>query len=101
MSGSRILWGQLCLCFLIVIMAWSAATQWVAWRLAFQPELGPPWTVVAGRWPLYPPFLFPWWWYEFDAYAPHIFVEGGWIAGSGGVLAFLTAVVLSVRRAGA
>lgn len=41
MSGSRILWGQLCLCFLIVIVAWWAATQWVAWRLAFQPELGP------------------------------------------------------------
>ncbi|CAP56860.1 conjugal transfer protein TraG [Gluconacetobacter diazotrophicus] len=99
MSGSRILWGQLCLCFLIVVVAWWTATQWVAWRLAFQPELGSPWTLVAGRWPVYAPFLFPWWWYEFDAYAPHIFVEGAWIAGSGGVLAFLVAVFLSVWRA--
>ncbi|WEQ55024.1 conjugal transfer protein TraG [Komagataeibacter nataicola] len=99
MSGSRILWGQLCVCFLIVLMAWWAATQWVAWRLAFQPELGPPWVLVGGRWPLYAPFLFPWWWYEFDAYAPEVFVEGGWIAGSGGALAFLTAVVMSIWRA--
>ncbi|MFT9073950.1 conjugal transfer protein TraG [Gluconobacter potus] len=99
MSGSRILWGQLCLCFLIVLVAWWAATQWVAWRLAFQPELGPPWTLVAGRWPLYAPFLFAWWWYEFDAYAPRIFTEGAWIAGSGGVFAFLTAVTMSVWRA--
>lgn len=99
MSGSRILWGQLCLCFLIVLVAWWAATQWVAWRLAFQPELGPPWILVAGRWPLYAPFLFAWWWYEFDAYAPRIFTEGAWIAGSGGVFAFLTAVTMSVWRA--
>ncbi|MBM9400847.1 conjugal transfer protein TraG [Gluconacetobacter azotocaptans] len=99
MSGSRILWGQLCLCFLTVVAAWWTATQWVAWHLDYQPELGPPWMVVAGRWPVYAPFLFAWWWYEFDAYAPRIFTEGAWIAGSGGILAFLAAVALSIRRA--
>ncbi len=40
-----------------------------------------------------------WWWYVYDAYAPDIFNQGGWIAGSGGVLAVVAAVALSIRRA--
>ena len=42
-SASRVVWGQICVVFAIVLLAVWAATQWVAWRLGFQPQLGSPW----------------------------------------------------------
>ena len=71
-------------CSLIVLTTIWAATQWTAWRLGFQPQLGHPWFELAGL-PVYLPPAFFWWWYAFDAYAPAIFVEGGYIAASGGL----------------
>ncbi|MFD1911846.1 conjugal transfer protein TraG [Halodurantibacterium flavum] len=98
MSGTKILWGQISLVFLIVLVFIWAGTQWVAWRLGFQPQLGPPWFDLGG-WPVYyPPAIF-WWWYFYDAYAPHIFVEGGLIAAAGGFLAIAIAITMSVMRA--
>ncbi|PLP60815.1 conjugal transfer protein TraG [Mesorhizobium loti] len=98
MSSTRILWGQILAVLSIVVTTSWAATQYVAWKLGFQPQLGPPWFVIAG-WPVYyPPALF-WWWYSYDAYAPAIFVQGGCIAGSGGVLAIVVAIGMSVWRA--
>jgi type IV secretion system protein VirD4 len=99
MSGARILWGQMIVVLTMILLSWWLATEWVAWQLAFQPELGSPWFVLFHSWAIYPPPMIFWWWYVFDAYAPHIFAQGGWIAGSGGVAAFLVAVALSVRRA--
>ena len=43
MSATKILWGQILTVFLIVLATTWGATEWVAWRLAFQPELGAPW----------------------------------------------------------
>ena len=86
--GTQILWGQIALVLSLIVLSWWAATQWTAWELAFQPELGRPWFVLFHRWPVYAPPLFFWWWYVFDAYAPNVFARGAWIAGSGGVLAF-------------
>lgn len=70
----------------------------MAWRLGYQPQLGAPWGQVAGL-PLYPPPAFFLWWYQFDAYAPKIFVEGAVIASSGGFAAVVIAIGLSVWRA--
>ncbi|WP_438382528.1 hypothetical protein [Asaia sp. BMEF1] len=61
MSGSRVLWGQVALVLLIVFVAIWSATEWTAWRLGFQPQLGAPWFTVAG-WPFYDPPAFFWWW---------------------------------------
>lgn len=97
--GTRIQWGQAFVVLSMIVLSWWTATQWTAWELAFQPELGRPWFTVLHRWPVYAPPLFFWWWYEFDAYAPAVFARGAWIAGSGGVLAFAAAVALSVHRA--
>jgi type IV secretion system protein VirD4 len=84
--------------FTIVVVTTWAATQWTAWRLGFQSQLGNPWFELAG-WPIYyPPALF-WWWYAFDAYAPSIFVEGGGIAASGGLTAIAAAILMSIIRA--
>lgn len=99
MSATRILWGQILVVFVIVLATTWGATQWTAWRLAFQPELGPPWFLL-GSWPVYVPPAFFWWWYHFDAYAPSIFVEGAVIAASGGFARRRRLVASNVRLLG-
>jgi type IV secretion system protein VirD4 len=98
MTGTRVLWGQILIVLAIALATTWTATQWTAWRLGYQPELGQPWTTV-GELPLYPPPAFFLWWYWFDAYAPRIFVEGAVIAGSGGFAAVIIAIGMSVWRA--
>ena len=98
MRGGRILWGQITLVVTIVLVMTWAATQWTAFRLGFQPQLGAPWFELAGLPVYYPPAFF-WWWFSFDAYAPAIFVEGGIIAVSGGFLAIVAAILMSIIRA--
>jgi len=97
-SGTRVLWGQLLIVGLIALAAVWGATQWVAWRLAYQPELGPPWFVI-GELPVYIPPAFFWWWYWFDAYAPKVFYEGAIIASMGGFVSIAVAIGMSIWRA--
>jgi type IV secretion system protein VirD4 len=98
MSATKILWGQIIAVLLIILATTWGATEWTAWRLGFQPELGRPWFELAS-WPVYlPPALF-WWWYGYDAYAPAIFEEGGMIAASGGIISVIVAISMSVWRA--
>ncbi|MCW6536260.1 conjugal transfer protein TraG [Sphingomonas lycopersici] len=98
MNATKILWGQVLVVFAIVLGAIWGATQWTAHALAYQPELGAPWFRLAG-WPIYPPPAFFWWWFAYDAYAPDIFLTGAFIAASGGILAIVVAIVMSVWRA--
>ena len=70
MSGNRILWGQITLVLAVVLATTWTATQWTAWRLGFQPQLGQPWFELAQGMPVYYPPAFFWWWYAYDAYAP-------------------------------
>ncbi len=98
MSATKILWGQILVVFLIVLVTTWSATQWTAWQLGFQPQLGRPWFELFG-WPIYYPPAFFWWWYLYDAYAPPIFVEGAYIAASGGFIAIAVAIGMSVWRA--
>jgi type IV secretion system protein VirD4 len=98
MSATKILWGQILTVFLIVLATTWGATEYVAWKLGFQAQLGPPWFTVFG-FPFYlPPALF-WWWYFYDAYAPGIFTQGAFIAASGGFIAVGVAIGMSVWRA--
>ena len=99
MSATKILWGQITVVFLIVLITTWTATQWTAWRLGFQPELGHPWFELAHGVPVYLPPAFFWWWYAYDAYAPSIFVEGAYIAASGGFISIAVAIGMSVWRA--
>ena len=98
MSGTKILWGQILAVVLIVLITTWTATQWTAWRLGFQPQLGHPWFELVG-WQVYHPPAFFWWWYFYEAYAPPIFVEGACIAASGGFAAIAVAIGMSVWRA--
>jgi type IV secretion system protein VirD4 len=98
LSATKILWGPIAIVFLIVIATTWAATQWTAWRLGFQPQLGASWFELAGVPFYYPPSFF-WWWYSYDAYAPSIFVEGAYIAASGGFISIAVAIGMSAWRA--
>jgi type IV secretion system protein VirD4 len=98
MSATKILWGQVLTVVLIVLFTTWAATQWTAWQLGFQPQLGEPWFRLIGIPVYYPPAFF-WWWYFYDAYAPSIFVEGAYIAASGGFISIAVAIGMSVWRA--
>jgi type IV secretion system protein VirD4 len=98
MSATKILWGQvIAVCAVVLAFVW-AATQWTAWQLGYQPELGQPWFYLFG-WPLYHPPAFFWWWYAYDAYAPNVFNRAAFISAAGGIVAFAVAVVMSVWRA--
>ncbi|MDI4656591.1 conjugal transfer protein TraG [Xanthobacter autotrophicus] len=98
MSATKILWGQIFTVLLIVLAAISGATQYVAWSLGYQAQLGAPWFALLGL-PIYYPPAFFWWWYFFDAYAPEVFFRGALIAASGGFLSIAVAIALSVSRA--
>mgnify|MGYP001029736592 CR=1 FL=1 len=98
MSATKILWGQILIVFLIVLTTTWGATQYVAWSLGFQAQLGEPWFTLFGV-PVYFPAAIMWWWYFYDAYAPGIFAVGGMIAASGGFIAIAVAIGMSVWRA--
>ena len=98
MPATRILWGAILVVFSIVLATTWGATQWTAWRLGFQSELGPAWFQL-GTLPVYMPPAFFWWWYQFDAYAPQVFIEGAGIAASGGFASIAAAIAMSVSRA--
>jgi type IV secretion system protein VirD4 len=65
-SATKILWDQIIAVFLIVLATIWAATEWTAWRLGFQPELGRPWFKFL-HFPLYMPPAFLWWWFAYGA----------------------------------
>jgi type IV secretion system protein VirD4 len=98
MSGTKILWGQVLVVASLALTGVWGATQWTAWQLAYQARLGPPWFML-GDWPVYPPPAFFVWWFIYDAYAPHVFVRGAFIAATGALVAVGVAIAMSVWRA--
>ncbi|WOH63635.1 conjugal transfer protein TraG [Bradyrhizobium sp. BWA-3-5] len=98
MFPAKIYVGQITVVFAIVIASTWGATQWTAAALGFQAQLGSPWFLIADH-PVYLPWRLFEWWYAYEAYAPEIFETGGVIAGAGGVLGSLFAVLNSVWRA--
>jgi type IV secretion system protein VirD4 len=98
MTPTKLLLGQIVVVFGLVIAGIWFATEWAAWKLAWQPELGSPWFIL-GHWPIYRPWaIFPWW-YHFDAYAPHVFDRAGAIASASGFVGCGAAVFGSLWRA--
>jgi type IV secretion system protein VirD4 len=92
-----ILFGQMAV---VLGVAWCgvwAATQWTAAALGYQALLGMPWFDLAGI-PIYEPWKFFEWWYFYDAYAPDVFLRGGIVAASSGMLATCAAIAMAVWR---
>lgn len=98
MTPTRLLIWQFLLAILVIALFTWAATQWTASALGYQEGLGAPWFVL-GDWPIYRPWRFFQWWYAYDAYAPIIFWKGAGIFASGGIAAFVSAVIGSLLRA--
>ncbi len=96
--ATAILWGQILIVSTVALLFVWAATQWVAFRLGFQSELGDPMTTIWGL-PIYAPWNVFVWWYWYDAYAPRVFMEGAIVAGAGGIASVCVAIFLSVLRA--
>ena len=98
MTHTKILFGQILICFLIVLAAVWGATQWIAGELGYQAALGHAWFQFGDQ-PVYKPWRLFQWWYAYEAYAPGLFMKAGFIAASGGLLAAMAAVAGSVLRA--
>jgi len=92
-----ILFGQITVVLSVVFLGVWTATQWTAAALAYQAQLGSPWFTLSGT-PVYKPWQLFEWWYFYDAYAPELFVRGGAIAASSGILAAGVAIAMAVWR---
>ncbi|SFI52296.1 conjugal transfer protein TraG [Caulobacter sp. UNC279MFTsu5.1] len=98
MSGTKILWGQILLVGALALGGVWLATEWTAWQLGYQPQLGPPWFRL-GDLPIYPPPAFFVWWFIYEAYAPAVFVRGAFLAAGGALAGVAAAIALSIARA--
>ncbi|MGB0907505.1 MAG: conjugal transfer protein TraG [Maricaulaceae bacterium] len=97
MSPQNILIGQIIVVFTTIILTTWYATQWVALQFDYDAYLGTGFAEL-GNHKIYAPWSLFKWWYQFDAYAPHIFSRGGQIAAGGGLLGIIFAVIGSVLR---
>jgi type IV secretion system protein VirD4 len=96
-AQTGILFGQIAVVAGVAVGGVWSATQWTAHALVYQTRLGPPWFDVAGL-PVYEPWKLFEWWYWYDAYAPDVFMQGGIIAASSGLLATGAAIGMAVWR---
>jgi len=94
---SGILLGQISLVYAVIAAVVWLATQWCAGALGNQAALGPPWFRLSGV-EVYEPWRLFGWWFQYGAYAPETFARAGWIAASGGPIAWLLAIGLAVKR---
>jgi type IV secretion system protein VirD4 len=98
MQGTSVLFGQVLAVLGIVVAGTWSATQWTAAQLGYQLRLGTPWFDFLGT-PIYHPWRLFEWWYWFEAYAPRVFLRGGTIAATSGLIACCVAIAMSVWRA--
>lgn len=95
MTPTTLLIGQILIVFGIVIAGVWTATQWTAAMLVYQAELGLPWFML-GDLPVYRPWTIVPWWYDYEAYAPHVFDKAGMLAGVSGFLGCAAAIAGSL-----
>ena len=74
------------------------STQYVAYALGYQEQLGEP-AVILNGYPVYEPWLWMLWAYHFEPYAPHVFETASWITYTSFFVMFGVMVALSIRRA--
>jgi type IV secretion system protein VirD4 len=92
-----VLFGQILIVLATAGTGVWGATQWTAAALGYQPQLGLAWFALSGV-PIYEPWKLFEWWYFYDAYAPDVFLRGGAIAASSGMLSATAAVGAAVWR---
>lgn len=98
MTPTKFLIGQIVIIFGVTVLGVWFATEWAAWHLAFQSELGLPWFNI-GKLPIYRPWCLFEWWFAYDAYAPSVFSKAGTIAAFSGFAGCISAIICSLWRA--
>ena len=98
MTPTKFLIGQIAVVFAVAVGGMWIATQWAAWKLCYQSQLGPAWFDFL-HFPIYRPWNLFAWWYAYDAYAPSIFNEAGSIAALSGFAGCAVAIIGSLWRA--
>ena len=98
MTPTKFLVGQIAVVFAVAVGGMWIATQWAAWKLGYQSQLGPAWFDFL-HYPIYRPWNLFAWWYAYDAYAPWIFNEAGSIAALSGFAGCAVAIIGSLWRA--
>lgn len=98
MTPTKLLVGQILVCFGIVILGVWAATQWAAAMLGHQPQLGPPMLTLFDV-SVYRPWALFGWWFHYEAYAPDVFNKAGLLAVASGFMACAAAIAGSLWRA--
>jgi len=97
-TPTKFLIGQIFVVLIVAVGGVWFATEWAAWHLGFQSQLGAPWFTIFSV-----PFYFPWrlfeWWYAYDAYAPELFNKSGAIAATSGFASCGAAIIGSLWRA--
>ncbi|WP_198970496.1 conjugal transfer protein TraG [Xylophilus sp. ASV27] len=96
-TQTGILFGQIAVVAGVAVGGVWGATQWAARALGYQPRLGSAWFDLIGV-PVYEPWKLFEWWYWYDAYAPDVFLHGGAIAASSGMVATAAAIGMAVWR---
>jgi type IV secretion system protein VirD4 len=97
-TPTKFLIGQIAIVFAVAIGGMWFATEWAAWKLGYQAQLGPAWFTLLQH-PFYQPWSLFGWWYAYDAYAPALFNEAGSIAALSGFAGCAVAIFGSLRRA--
>lgn len=98
MGAGRIYWGQIVAVLSVIALGLVVATQWVARALNYQVALGSPdWAPM--DLPLYAPYKFFVWWFQFDFYARDIFNTGAAIILFGAMAGIACAFGFSLWRA--
>lgn len=98
MTPTKFLIGQIAVVFAVAVGGMWVATQWAAWKLDYQSQLGQAWFEALG-YPVYRPWSLFAWWYAYDAYAPSIFNKAGSIAALSGFAGCAVAIIGSLWRA--
>ncbi|MCC5053907.1 IncP-type conjugal transfer protein TraG [Xanthomonas campestris pv. campestris] len=89
--------GPIVACLTCIFLGVWAAGQYVAYALAYQPQLGAPWFQIAGHGIYAPWSYFPWLW-DYNAYAPDIFTRAIYIVAASAVLGFVVMVAVAIYR---
>ena len=76
---------------------WTA-TQYVAYALGYQPQLGEYAFIIHGI-PIYEPWAWFLWAYHYEPYAPAVFDKASWITYGSFFTMFAVMVLLAIRRA--
>jgi len=96
--GVNVFYGHVATGILFLLGGLWGTTQWVAYALGYQKQLGEPYVILNG-YPVYFPWQWFFWDYHYGAYAPDVFQKAFMLTYVSVFLMFGVMVILAVHRA--